>query len=119
MLEVGEDVAWDLAFAPGADSFVFPFCRRKEKKEKGVVSSEGASPSSPAGNSVLFLLPMCCKPALEIKIAREVIYCHVFSRAFREISLRAKFPKLPCVHGLFLLFPELMLSGAGGCCEAP
>lgn len=118
MLEVGEDVAWDLAFAPGADSFVFPFCRRKEKKEKGVVSSEGASLSSPAGKSVLFLLPMCCKPTLEIKIAREVIYCHVFSRAFREVSLRAKFPKLSCVPGLFLLFPELMLSG-GGCCEAP
>lgn len=99
-------------FASQDDSCVFPFCRRKERKGKGVVSSERAILSSPAGNGVLCLLPVCCKPALEIKIAREVIYWqHVLNQAFSEISLRAKLPEFLCPHGLFLLFPELMLSG--------
>lgn len=59
------------------------------------------------------LLPVCCKPTLEI--VREVIYWQYVLN--QEIPLRVRLPKFLCLHGLFLLFPELMLSG--GCCEAP
>lgn len=98
----------------------FSLSAEGKSKEKSVVSSERASLSSPAGNSVLCLLPVCCKSGLEIKIAREVIYWqHVLNQAFSGIPLRAKLPKFLCLHGLFLLFPELMLSGGWRCCEVP
>jgi len=60
MLEVGEDLAWDLAVhQESAAVFSLSFCRSTEGKQKGVVSYDRASVSSPAGNSVLCLLPVC------------------------------------------------------------
>lgn len=67
MLEVGEDLAWNLTVHQDlAAMFSLSFCRTEEGKWKEVVSSERASVSSPVGNSVLCLLPMCWKLALGI-----------------------------------------------------
>lgn len=103
----GEDLAWDLDLHHKLTA-VFFLSAEGKRKEKGVVSSERVSLSSPAGNSILCLLPVCCKPALEIKIAREVTYWqHVLNQAFSETPLRTKLPKFLCLPALFLLFPEL------------